>query len=244
MIPEVSVILPFHDPKNEKYLRETTIALCQQAGIKFEVIVVLTEGVEAIIAPTFKIYTMPGKSTFAKKMNYGVRLSDPRSKYIMLLSDDVILGSGCLKDLAESCGDRMVITNPFSNCDNGRNYATPMPWEFSHTLEDVNVDQIKEWPNRYPVFINAESVCFYATMIPRKVWDLVGELDETFDTGCEDTDYCMRARQLGIASQISMRAFAFHFVGKTSSDYCTPDITKRNHDIFEMKWGFRLVPKN
>jgi GT2 family glycosyltransferase len=249
MIPLISVILPFHDLKNIDYLKATLSSLSAQTDVEFEVIGVLTSGLAyEPIEPAkrengkTKFFTMPGRSTFAKKMNYGVKLSDPRSKYIMLLSDDVILGRDCLKDMAESCADQQVIMNPMSNCDNGRIYLADMPWPFSANLQDVDADEIMNWPVKYPVQFPVQSNCFYATMIPRTVWDRVGELDESFDTGCEDTDYCLRARQLGIASQITMRAFAFHFVGKTSTDYCTTEITARNHDLFEAKHGFRLVP--
>lgn len=245
MIPLISVILPFHKQENEKYLRQTIKSLRMQNELTIEVIIVLTEGVtfEGYLPNNFKTYTMPGKSTFAKKMNYGVRLSDPRSQFIMLLSDDVVLSDGCLKAMAESCDGNHVIVNPMSNCDNERLYFTPIPWKQVNNLEDVNVEEILFYKNRIDLQVVTDAVCFYATMIPRATWDLVGELDEAYDTGCEDTDYCMRAKKLGIPCMITFRAFAFHFVGKTSSEYCTKEITEANHDLFAKKWGFRLVPK-
>jgi GT2 family glycosyltransferase len=81
----------------------------------------------------------------------------------------------------------------------------------------------------------------WLALIPRKVWELVGEFDERFLLcGFEDADYCVRAKELGIAT-IAVELPFHHYWGKTR--WGLPNyngVRAENMDYFQAKHGYRL----
>lgn len=253
MTPFVSIIVPFHNPNNQRYLDLLFYSLKFNTDLPLEVVLVPTEGIVPKVPETppnvvVHINTMPGESTFAKKINYGVRHSNPASKYILLTSDDVFFGKNAILNMAKSCEDYGIVLNALSNCDNITFFYTKFEIEKDgqkRTLdrflryEDIEgcVDQIINMPVGPNIIFNQSAVHFYNTMIPRKVWEVVGELDEKFRTGYEDTDYCRRAILHRFGSYITTGAFVFHFGGVTSSDTVTQNDRDFNRDYFDQKWN-------
>jgi GT2 family glycosyltransferase len=86
-------------------------------------------------------------------------------------------------------------------------------------------------------FIIQEFICFYATLIPRTVWNKVGPLDHKFQTGQDDLDYCLRAQNLKIPSMIAIDSLIWHFGGATADLSLTPQIRQENVDYYTKKWG-------
>jgi len=81
----------------------------------------------------------------------------------------------------------------------------------------------------------------WLALIPRDVWDYVGEFDPKFAMcGFEDADYCIRAAELGIPTKPIDLPF-HHYWGATRWDL--PEysaVRERNIDYFEQKHGYRL----
>lgn len=161
----------------------------------------------------------------------------------MLASDDVIFGANSLQNLASICGDHKMILNAYSNCDLGFHYFGHIdvgPLALKKFMDYEEVIGKEEHLYNYGVGLNltipTPQNCFYATMIPRKVWEEVGELDENYKTGWEDTDYCLRAKQKTIGTFTTLTVFIFHFGGKTSGSTVTEDEKRHNEKYFQERW--------
>ena len=81
-------------------------------------------------------------------------------------------------------------------------------------------------------------ISFYCAMIPKTVLNRVGDLDEKLDVRYNDTDYCERARKLGIPSMINLGAFALHF-GDRSLPKCT---TAEQYADADKAWMEKHMP--
>src|SRR6185436_4216817 len=90
------------------------------------------------------------------------------------------------------------------------------------------------------------TVNFFCAMIPRCVWEEVGELDESFGTGLfEDDDYAMRVRAAGYRVACAEDVFVHHhhsasFNGLPAGEY--DRMFERNRRHFEAKWGRWIAP--
>ena len=81
----------------------------------------------------------------------------------------------------------------------------------------------------------------FCTLIPRPVWQALGELDENFTVGMfEDDDYSLRARRAGYRVVTAEDCFVHHF-GRGSFSQLDPRESERifetNRERFEKKWG-------
>ncbi len=195
----------------------------------------------------------PFKETFgcAEGINYGIEQSDPTSRYIFTINDDVILTQDCVINLVNAIGEHDMILNPISNCDNGIKYSLLFSFyrdgqEFQangrqYVYEDLKpyLTELMNARSNYPAGVILQNeLFFYATMIPRKVWDKVGKFDEVFLTGQDDIDYSLRARQKGVHLGCCMSAVAWHFSGASADHTMTDPIRARNMQYFKYKWGF------
>jgi GT2 family glycosyltransferase len=87
------------------------------------------------------------------------------------------------------------------------------------------------------------TLCFVCVLIPRKVIDLVGPLDERFTGyGCEDQDFCVRVKNAGLALGIYDGCFVDHH--SLQSSFRAPSPTNSspgdflpNLKLFIEKWG-------
>jgi GT2 family glycosyltransferase len=90
------------------------------------------------------------------------------------------------------------------------------------------------------------SLNFFCVMIPRSVWEEVGELDEAFGIGLfEDDDYSMRVRSAGYEIGCAEDVFVHHHlaasIGTLSREvHC--EMFEQNRRYFESKWGAWVPP--
>lgn len=249
MTPLVSVVLCHHDPANRKYLDACVKSLWWQEGVDIEVILISSYFVVGL-PNNVKQTVAPEGYRWVHKANLGVSLTDPKSKYLLLLNDDVILAKHTIESMSRKLGDFGLILNPMSQCDNG--------WLFNAKITLTRYDEVcKDLTKRFYAFEELQGfvdsvihhprgmnllhpenyVCFYATMIPRAVWNAVGPLDEKCRTSHDDEDYCYRAKKLGIISAIDFESFALHFGGATSASTTTDADREETHSYFNQKWG-------
>lgn len=183
-------------------------------------------------------------------VNLGVSKASADSKYFLILNDDVILSKDSLRNMVSAAGDGECIIGPVSNCDNFFKYVLTFGYEdekgFNHLAKRFyRIDESKHFADKImnshslypPGAWKQEFVCFYATLFPRKVWEKIGGLDESFKTGCDDLDYCLRCKQHNIPVLIEQSAFIFHHGGTTADVVLDNDTRKYNDDTFQKKWG-------
>lgn len=253
MAPEISVIIPTYLNSNKKYLDLCLHALQSQQGISFETIIVSSCKEKPIVPDWTRLVHFDRRVHFPEGINIGADISDKRSKYILLLNDDAVPSRLSLVNMARACGDNKAIIGPMSNCDLGWRYFTDFnihnEVKGKLTIDRfMTMEQIEGWEediiNYHPtshIMFPVDYVCFYATLIPRTVWDLVGPLDANYLTGHDDEDYCKMASRKGIQSYISTSAFVWHFGGRTANTEITQEIREQNLGYFTNKWKDRIL---
>lgn len=246
--PLVSIIIPTCRNENQAILDLCLESISRQRDIEAETIIISScpnkpEIKAAEYAGTY-LYHFEQRLRFPDAINAGVEKSV--GDYLFLLNDDVILSRDCIAGLVEFIGDHTAMVNPLSNCDNGWMYQADFEIQDPRTgkyLENKRYyklpeiagfeDEIMHYPKGMKLGIQVPYLCFYATLIPRKVWNLVGKLDERYKAGFEDQDYCMRARQHNTHTFVTMRSFAFHFGGSTSSQINLSEETAKSMALYE-----------
>lgn len=254
MNPQVTVIVPHHLNQNDSYLHWCLYSISQSVNIDLEIICISDAEKEPEIQVPGTILLVHDRqlSNVTKKWHHGVKIASPKSKYIMLISDDVMVSKWTIGEMAQTIGDHKIILSPASNCDATTRYhaqfqlfkyrpyhGTGIP-ELTHptpeaitlglksTLEDIKgfEQQVIDFPRERKILLNPGWVSFYCTMFPKSVIESVGGFDEKLDVRGNDVDYCHRAAKLGIPSLIHLGVFALHF-GDRTLPHCT---TKEEYD--------------
>jgi GT2 family glycosyltransferase len=82
---------------------------------------------------------------------------------------------------------------------------------------------------------------FFCVMMPRHVFEKVGELDEQFVPGFfEDDDYCLRVQKAGFLIACAEDVFVHHELSASFDQLSVARrqaIFDRNKSLFEEKWG-------
>lgn len=232
-LPRVSIVVLGYLESNRPYL-EACLASVTNLDYPKELldIVVVSDWYDG---PHMRIST-PKPGSFSRSVNAGFRAGYQKSDFVLLLSDDTIITQDALRNMVHSCGDADVIMAAVSNCDNYWKYIIPLP----HIWPERFYREIspKMQNDRSPLaggVLFTDTLCFYAFLIPRKTWNRVGELDERYNMGHEDTDYCNRARALGVRCVIALNALIYH-AGGASESIITPEMRAANEKLFAEKW--------
>jgi hypothetical protein len=247
--PVVSVLLTHHLDENRPYLDLAIESLATQEGIEFECLLMCdSESVPDYNYSWLRIIHDPTLNTATKKVHYAVNHVHPDSKYFFFMGDDVVLASHTLSELVAGTKDCWLISNPLSNNENGHLYALDLPIKTTKGESVGNSCSLEDFKgqcfhhafmafSRYPsILIQTQFVSFYATLIPRVVWEKVGLLDERLEVRHNDQDYCYRALQQGVQIAVNTGAFALHFGSKTLSKTRTEEESKKATEIFLEKW--------
>ncbi len=86
----------------------------------------------------------------------------------------------------------------------------------------------------------------FCALVPRPVWETVGELDEGFLVGMfEDDDFSLRIRRAGLRVLAAEDCFVHHF-GQGSFAKLSKEryqrVFEENRAYFEKKWDTKWVP--
>lgn len=255
--PKVGIVCATYLESNQKYLDEClkSIKNLNYPKDRIEVMIKSSGDYEPEVdldTPYFHMLHHSRQIHYPESINLGIEELKNRFgdvfDYYLLLNDDTILTTNSLTQLVTGAKDSLAIHQPISNCDNGWRYYLPMPMslnkrfyrieEFSPIMLTLMTGAISEFPMS---FIIPEWVALYATLIPKKVWDIVGPLDPKFKTGQDDVDYCKRAKAHGIPCLINLSALIWHFGGVTADQALTPEIRAENIRYFEEKWNEKLI---
>jgi hypothetical protein len=242
--PAVSVIITHHLDRAKPALALCLEGMLRSRGVPFELILVSDTETEPVIpdveSPDCVRHTVYQDKTLnlaSLKVNWAVKNAvHPLAKYLWLVSDDVVVSERTMGKMVR--GQEMLpgIHNPMSNSDNGSQFLAD--WEGMSVKEDVRPWKgLREMETQNAILVPKPWVAFYCTMMPREVWDKVGELDARLDYRHNDQCYCIRAAQLGIPCMINFGAFALHF-GDVTLPYCTtPDQLDECTRVFQEKYA-------
>jgi hypothetical protein len=252
---KVSALIPFYDLATEKYLQLAVKGLLEQVGIDMEIVI----GSSALGKPNLpddpriKIIDCPRDMRSSLACNEAQKQSRPDSDYYFLTSDDVIIPRQTIGIMTAILGDLPMILNPISNCDIGFWFHAMMHVESQGKLlamvPNMKIEQIAGFeeailnigmtamfPMIQPVLFNN----LYASLVPKKIYDMLKGYATDLAFGNEDTELNLRAQKAGIATCYTPNAFAFHFGGTTSSTRLTQDDRKMADELFYKKWQVDL----
>ena len=227
MNPLVTVVVPHHLNENDKYLHWCLTSIMSSVDVELDVICISDAETDPAVPCGVTLRHDRTLNNVTKKWHAGLAMSDPRSKYVMLISDDVMVSKHTIGEMARTIGDVDMILNPASNCDaTTRYYATfdlggwPIPHKLRIDQLEGREKQVIEFPKSRRILIDPGWVSWYCTMLPKSAVEKVGQLDERLDVRHNDVDYCHRARLIGIPSLINLGVFALHF-GDVTLPKCT-----------------------
>lgn len=243
----LSIIIPHHLEANEDLLRRAVRCASDASGPKE--IIVVSDAKERPILPNLgelKLFHKTDGSVdhFSRKINFGARRIDPKSKAIMIFSDDCEAADGTITALYLEALKHKMILNAVSNCDDV-NIINPgiSGWPVRCSPRDADLDQHHPAYSGHGWIFPTNKLYFYATMIPREIWQDVGELDERFESGAEDLDYSLRAtlkeHRLGILSNTFILHWGQQTISKLPVKHNGKDM---NLELFYEKWGLQTLP--
>ncbi len=168
--------------------------------------------------PDIHLVTLESPQSLARAINLGI--SNASGEYFLLLNPDVKLKADALAHMiaplqadptcaAVAAMLKFLWAPAFLNGIG--NYVGAFSWGTDIGLGHLDLgqfDSLREVP----------SACFAAALLPRKIWNAVGALDEGFPLYYEDSDWSYRARLLGYSIQTAPNAVVYHaFSGRVPS---------------------------
>ena len=247
---DVTVIIPTHLNENYDYLKACVRSVLASVAVELDVIVISDAPMGRVhFGARVRDYWDQSLNNLTKKWKRGLELAKPETKFVMLISDDVMVSKYAIADLVQVARDQKVILSPASNCDATTRYYTQfwlgmgqgegMYIPHKCTLEDIQgyEEEVINYPRGPNITLDPGWVSFYCTLFPKTVLQEVGAFDEDLDVRHNDVDYCSRARQRGIPSLIYLGAFALHF-GDRTLPKCTPQEEYiRADEAYRKKYG-------
>jgi GT2 family glycosyltransferase/glycosyltransferase involved in cell wall biosynthesis len=244
VFPSVSIIIVTHNSRNflgpclDSVLRNTTCP-------NFDIILVDnasqddTPSLVNRYASTCKHvqgFCLSENLGFAAGNNIGVNHST--ADYIVFLNADTLVTAGWLEILIRhhrkdaAIGLLTAVTN-FA----GNEIKINVDYE-----NQADMEQFAAYLNRayFGKAFDVAAAPLYCALMPRRVWNIVGELDESFGIGMfEDDDLSMRVRQAGFRVVAAEDCFIHHF-GQGSFSKLTSGQYERtfekNRRLYEQKW--------
>lgn len=243
-LPRCGLVIATYLEQNQKYLDECLKSI-KNLNYPKELIevVIVSSGEYTPNTHGYRNIHKQSQTHYPAAVNIGVE-SFKDCEYYLLLNDDTVLTSNSLANLVKGAEGSLAIHQPISNCDQGWRYYLPMPLQINQRFYryeqfgpirfGVMMNANSEWPMS---FIITDWVALYATLIPKKVWDIVGPLDPKFKTGQDDVDYCRRAKAHNIPCFINLSALIWHAGGVSADVALTPEIRQENLDYFRSKYN-------
>jgi GT2 family glycosyltransferase len=201
-------------------------------------------------ADRVRILTMPENLGFVRGMNAGIAAARPDDD-VVLLNNDLVFTQrdwlGRLRDAAYSgpdvgiVGCRLLGPEP-----EGRVYHTGAFIEPDRLWGQQTESGLAERDvAQYTRFRRVEGIAFALAYIRRDCLDRIGALDAAFHSYFEDTDYCLRAADVGIASVLAGAVTLRHEQhGSTNEDASfRTGIFERSRATFAARWQRRLAER-
>ena len=185
----------------------------------------------------FRVIVFGENRGFAPAANAGAAAS--RGEMVCFLNNDTVVTRGWLSALARHLeGDASLgmvgpSTNEIANAAKVPvGYRDPEelePWARAFTRKNAGQAE--------PI----EMLAFFCVLLPRRVLEAVGPLDERFAVGMfEDDDYSRRVRQKGWTLSVARDSFVHHW-GRGSFRRLSEEeylrIYRENRERYERKWG-------
>lgn len=178
----------------------------------------------------------PGYNTTFSQGNNMAAKALPTAEWLLLLNDDVVPEPGFVQrmwDRSEGCD---VLGALLVHTDSTVNHAGTIvrPRMTDHLGRGAPREEWEE-----PDAVHCASVTFAAVLIRRSTWDELGGLDEAYQYGWEDTDFCMNVLEWGGTIKCARDAVALHDECGTRPKGGANDVA--NYELFTKRWEHQII---
>ena len=191
----------------------------------------------------FKCIFNENNKGFPAACNQGVAIAE-KDNDIFLLNNDTIVCKNSIYNMHMALYEDNVGAVGASSNNVGNRQKIDYEYDtIEQYIEYANCNNMYN-PDRHQMRMR---LIGFALMIRRKIWDVIGGMDEIYGVGnFEDDDLCLNILKMGYDLCFCPDAFIFHFGGisfkkleekKTIDSY--NDLLLRNRGIFEKKWKIR-----
>jgi GT2 family glycosyltransferase len=164
----------------------------------------------AVHQPEITLLRLERPCSLSGAINRGIEAA--RGEYILLLNPDVALDAQAVSFMVETAQSdasiaavagklRLLWAPAFLNGIG--NLVGALSWGMDNGLGYLDLGQFDHWTE-------LPSACFAAALLPAKVLNEIGLLDEGFPMYYEDSEWCYRARLLGYSVRPAPRAVIYH----------------------------------
>jgi GT2 family glycosyltransferase/tetratricopeptide (TPR) repeat protein len=182
---------------------------------------------------------------FAAGVNQG--LQHARGEHVVLLNNDTVLSPGWLEGLLAVLGREdcqpVGMVGPVSN-------EVPAPQRvepsYGRDLRGLSEFAAARQAACRGAVLEVERLSGFCVLIPRRVLERVGLLDEQFGLGFfEDDDLGVRVRRAGFRMWVALDTFVHHWGSTTvrSLGLDAGQLLRENHSRFRRKWGDELASR-
>jgi len=175
--------------------------------------------------PNERIIETGGPLGFAEAVNLGIRCAQGEGyQYVFLAGNDTIAEPSVLEDLfaiAESdptigiVGPLQVFASKPSIVFSAGVRMNRRAWSVEHVGWNKAREDLLQ---TRPVLSNVDSLDFAAVLIPLRVIEKVGLLDDRYRFYWEDLDWCLRAQRKGYRCVVEISSAARHHVSATANE--------------------------
>ncbi len=154
---------------------------------------------------------------YARAVNKAVKESQAAkgARWLLLLNNDVTLRPGfwpAMQFMADH-GFEIIGAKLLYPDDTIQHYGKWFTLDFYpfHVLRGQPKDHpMSMVPRKFP------AVTFACVLVRKAIWDALGGLDEAFENGYEDDDFCLRAGEMGAICGVHPDALATHLEAQTT----------------------------
>jgi len=169
-------------------------------------------------------------NSFSTAINQGIRIAS--GEVFLIINPDIYIPRSSLWALIEcynknqeaaAISPKLMLMKTPGFINGIGNVVKPFWHGYDIGLGHLDVgqfDHISELP----------SACFAAILIPKTSWKIVGELDEEFPMYYEDSDWCYRARGLGLKIKFCKESKIYHAFKSSSSKKSNIQVKKHFYD--------------
>jgi GT2 family glycosyltransferase len=216
-------------------------------AIKFSVEIIIiddasTENIHSTLSSisdkfNIRYYRNEFNQGYAASVNKGMSLAN--GELMILLNSDLILTENTLVGLIK----------PFNNDRNIGLVGSKLLYPQTNKIQHFGV--AFSHTRKFHVYTHAsvsdkvvsgnkevQAVTFALVCLPKKVYDIVGQLNTLYYNGCEDIDYSLRVKNSGYKVIVSSEALAYHWESQSGNarHISSPD----NEARFWKDWGNKL----
>lgn len=252
--PLVSILIPNKDHVSD--LRKCIVSIQEKSSYpNYEIIVIENNSVEEKTfqyyqilerKPNIRVVQWNGKFNYSAINNFGYTFA--KGDYILLLNNDTeVISSDWIQEMlmyaqrsdVGAVGAKLYY--PDGTIQHGGVVlgvgGVAAHLHCNRRREDLG------YMGRLVFVQDLSAVTAACMMIPRKVWEETGGLDESFEVAFNDVDLCMRIRQKGYLIVFTPYAELYHYESKSRGYEDTPEKRARfvgEVERFQARWAKEL----